>query len=171
MVRYRLPRFHGPVCNDVLFVFRCRRWPQQLVESVILDSWLMRPILARQSLLHVGHACSDPQVKALPARAFRAARFFPASSSRPASASCNALLNCARHAGRFLPRVSHMLVQMPQPWTVTFKLSVYYFFWLWSTALDIAIDCCSQFSPICATKWQYKRVISTYSELCCKQSV
>jgi len=84
---------------------------------------------ARRSFPPVVHVCSDPSEDVLPARAFHASRFFSASSSRLASASHAPLVILAHRSVRLLARVSHVLSQIPKPLRLTFRLSLYRFFW------------------------------------------
>jgi len=81
-----------------------------LIQFEILSGWWVRrwlrsSIRACQSFPQVGHVCSEPKVEVLPARAFRAARFFSALSNRLASALWAPLVIPARQAERFLANI------------------------------------------------------------------
>jgi len=69
--------------------------------------------------------CSDPRVKVLPARDFRASRFFSASFSRLASASHAPLVIPVRHAVWFMADVSRVSTEIPKSLSETFRLSLY----------------------------------------------
>ena len=84
--------------------------------------WLISPILARQSLPHVGQVCSVLRVEVLPALALRAVRLFSALSRRLSSASSVPLPIPRRHAGRFWASASHVSVLMPKSLMVIYVI-------------------------------------------------